>query len=271
MLRGSGTMRAMTRRFLLVLGVGLLAMLAVRCGGGEAEFGTILVLEPQIAADSQVDLDDVLQQTTSIIERRAEAFGIGKGVKVERQDPNLLVVRLPGIKPSEAVNEIGRRGLLEFRELLTDGQGNVAAYQNGQIVLMPDPSYEDSVWIPARATGSDGQEKELTSLYFTDAFLGSDAEGLPTVRFRLDSEGAHLLEQISTRLFDQPMAFFLDGEPIRDSTGSIEAITIRDVITDSGAITGLSAEDANYLTKILKSGTFPVPFRVVGQTEFGQP
>jgi len=116
-------MRAMTRRFLLVLAVGLLAMLAVRCGGGEAEFGTILVLEPQIAADSQVDLDDVMQQTTSIIERRAEAFGIGKGVKVERQDPNFLVVRLPGIEPSEAVNEIGRTGLLEFRELLTDERG----------------------------------------------------------------------------------------------------------------------------------------------------
>jgi len=262
-------MRAMTRRFLLVLGVGLLAMLAVRCGGGEAEFGTILVLEPQIAADSQVDLDDVLQQTTSIIERRAEAFGIGKGVKVERQDPNLLVVRLPGIEPSEAVNEIARTGLLEFRELLTDERGYIAAYRNGQIVFMPDPSNEDAVWVPSRAPGSDGQAKELTSLYFTDAFLGSDAEGLPTVRFRLDSEGAHLLEQISTRLFDQPMAFFLDGEPILNSAGSMEVITVRDVITDSGAITRLSAEDADYLTKILKSGTFPVPFRVVGQSEFG--
>jgi preprotein translocase subunit SecD len=262
-------MRAMTRRFLLVLGVGLLAMLAVGCGGGEAEFGTILVLEPQIAADSQVDLDDVLQQTTSIIERRAEAFGIGKGVKVERQDPNLLVVRLPGIEPSEAVNEIARTGLLEFRELLTDERGYIAAYRNGQIVFMPDPSNEDAVWVPSRAPGSDGQAKELTSLYFTDAFLGSDAEGLPTVRFRLDSEGAHLLEQISTRLFDQPMAFFLDGEPILNSAGSMEVITVRDVITDSGAITRLSAEDADYLTKILKSGTFPVPFRVVGQSEFG--
>jgi preprotein translocase subunit SecD len=255
---------------LLVLGVGLLAMLAVRCGGKD-EFGTILVLEPQIAADSQVDLDDVLQQTTSIIERRAEAFGIGKGVKVERQAGNLLVVRLPGIGPSEAVNEIGRTGLLEFRELLTDGKGNVAAYQNGQIVLMPDPSYEDAVWVPSRATGSDGQAKELTSRYLTDAFLGSDAEGLPTVRFRLDSEGAHLLEQITTRLFDQPLAFFLDGEVVRNSTGSIQATTVRDVITDSGAITGLSAEDADYLTNILKSGAFPVPFQVVGQSEFGKP
>ncbi len=229
------------------------------------------MLEPQIAADSQVDLDDVLQQTTSIIQRRAEAFGIGKGVKVEPQDPNLLVVRLPGIEPSEAVNEIARTGLLEFRELLTDERGYIAAYQNGQIMFMPDPSNEDAVWVPSRAPGSDEQAKELTSLYFTDAFLGSDAEGLPTVRFRLDSEGAHLLEQISTRLFDQPMAFFLDGEPILNSTGSMEVTTVRDVITDSGAITGLSAEDADYLTKILKSGTFPVPFRVVGQTEFGQP
>jgi len=270
MLRDGGTTMAMTRRFLLVLGAGLLAMLAVRCGGKD-EFGTILVLEPQIAADSQVDLDDVVQQTTSIIERRAEAFGIEKGVKVERQDPNLLVVRLPGVEPSEAVNEIGRTGLLEFRELVTDGKGNVAAYQNGQIVFMPDPSYEDAVWIPSRATGSDEQEKELTSLYLTDAFLGSDAEGLPTVHFRLDSEGAHLLEQITTRLFDQPLAFFLDGEPVRNMDGSIQATTVRDVITDSGAITGLSAEDADYLTKILKSGTYPVPLRVVGQSEFGQP
>ena len=271
MLRGSGTMMAMTRRFLLVLGVGLLAMLAVRCGGGEAESGTILVLEPQIAADSQVDLEDVLQQTTSIIERRAEAFGIGKGVKVERQDPNLLVVRLPGIEPSEAVNEIGRTGLLEFRELVTDGKGNVAVYQDDQVVLMPNPSLEDAVWVTSRATGSDGQEKDLTSRYLTDASLISDAAGLPIVDFRLDSEGAHLLEQVSTRLIGHPMAFFLDGEPIREKDGYIESPVVKSPIQDEAQLVGLSPEDAAYLANILKSGTFPVPFRVVGQSEFGKP
>ncbi len=263
-------MRAVMRRFLLVLAVGALAMSAVRCGG-KSEYGTILVLEPQIAADSQMKLEDVLQETTSIIQRRAEQFGIGQDVKVERQGINLLSVRVTGVGPTEAVNEIGRMGLLEFRELVTDGKGNVAVYQDDQIVLMPNPSLEDAVWVPSQATGSDGQQKALTSRYLTDASLISDAAGLPVVDFRLDSEGALLLEQISTRLTGHPMAFFLDGEPIRDKDGNIESPVVKSTIQDEAQLVGLSPEDAEYLTKILKSGTFPVPFQVVTQSEFGKP
>ncbi|MCJ7491044.1 MAG: hypothetical protein MUP15_02630, partial [Dehalococcoidia bacterium] len=175
-----------------------------------------------------------------------------------------------GVGPSESVSEIGRTGLLEFRELVTDGKGNVAVYQGDKVVLMPNPSLEDAVWVASQATGSDGQQKALTSLYLTDAFLVSDAAGLPVVDFRLDSEGAHLLEQVSTRLIGHPMAFFLDGEPIRDKDGYIESPDVKSAIQDEGQLVGLSPEDAAYLTNILKSGTFPVPFQVVGQSEFGK-
>ena len=302
----------MLRRFLVVLSVGLSAMAVVACGGGNggdenpvpsttgesanqgdstpsvtpATFGMVLVLEADIAASPDVDLDDIMQQSTEVIKRRAETFGIGPGVAVERQDGNRLAVRLPGVEPSATVDEIRRTGLLEFRELQLDADGKVAVYQNGQIVFvwMPqrqigsdaldDQRYqqmlENAIWVAARAVGSDGLEKELTGRYLADAHLGSDLADLPTVDFQLDDEGAYLLEQISTRMIGKPLAFFLDGEPIRNEEGKIFAPIVQAVIKEKAQIMGLPIENAEYLAKILSSGSLPVPFRIVEQQQYGQ-
>jgi preprotein translocase subunit SecD len=143
----------------------------------------------------------------------------------------------------------------------------VAVYQNGQVTFVPNPSLEDAVWVPSRAIGSDGLEKELTGRYLSDAFPGSDAAGLPTVDFRFNSEGAHLFEQISGRLIGQPLAFFLDGEPIRNKDGRIEAPTVQAVIKDKGQITGMNTSEVDYLVKLLKAGAMPVPLKVVQQED----
>ena len=303
----------MLRLFLVVLTVGLSAMGVVACGGGNggdenpepsttgesaihgdptpsvtpAAFGIVLVLEADIAAGSDVDLDDIMQQSTEVIKRRAETFGIGPGVEVERRDGNRLAVRLPGVEPSATVDEIWRTGLLEFRELQLDAEGKVAVYQNGQIVFVKRPQppsvsdplddqeyqqiLENAVWVTARAIGSDGLEKEFTGRYLIEVFPGSDAAGLPTVEFRLDDEGAQLFEQISNRLIGQPLAFFLDGEPVRNKEGKIEAPTVQSVIKDKGQITGLSADEVEYLAKILSTGSLPVPFQLVDQQQYGEP
>jgi preprotein translocase subunit SecD len=234
--------------------------------------GTRLVLEADTSGQSDVDVNKALDNAINIIERRINAFGVAES-EIQRQGSNRIAVQLPGITASDAMKKIGKTALLEFRELQYDAQGNVAVYQNGEVTYVPLSSgtyaqvLENAVWVPSRAIGSDGLEKELTGRYLSDAFPGSDAAGLPTVDFRFNSEGAHLFEQISTRLIGKPLAFFLDGEPIRNSDGRVEAPTVQSVIKDKGQITGLNASEVDYLVKLLRAGAMPVPLKVVQQED----
>jgi preprotein translocase subunit SecD len=228
--------------------------------------GTRLVLEADTSGQSDVDVNKALDNAINIIERRVNAFGVSES-EIQRQGSNRIAVQLPGITASDAIKKIGKTALLEFRELQLDAEGNVAVYQNGEVTFVPNPSLEDAVWVPSRAIGSDGLEKELTGRYLTDAFPGSDAAGLPTVDFRFNSEGAHLFEQISGRLIGQPLAFFLDGEPIRNQDGRIDAPTVQAVIKDKGQITGMGVSEVDYLVKLLRAGAMPVPLKVVQQED----
>jgi preprotein translocase subunit SecD len=63
------------------------------------------------------------------------------------------------------------------------------------------------------------------------------------------------------------MAFFLDGEPIRGAGDFIIAPRVQQQITDRGTIQGLSREDAEDLSTLLRTGAFPVPLNVVQQEE----
>jgi preprotein translocase subunit SecD len=229
--------------------------------------GTRLVLEADTSGQSDVDVNKALDNAINIIERRINTFGVAES-EIQRQGSNRIAVQLPGITASEAIKKIGKTALLEFRELQYDAQGNVAVYQNGQVTFVPRPSsLEDAVWVPSRAIGSGGLEEQLTGRYLTDAFPGSDAAGLPTVDFRFNGEGARLFEQISTRLIGKPLAFFLDGEPIRNKDGRIEAPTVQTTIKDKGQITGLSTPEVDYLVKLLRAGAMPVPLKVVQQED----
>lgn len=244
--------------------------------------GTRLVLEADTSELSGEELDRALDGASDIIERRVNAFGVAES-EIQRQGDNRIAVQLPGIEADEAIRKIGKTALLEFRELQRDAEGNVAVNQDGEVVYAPVPVpagegdvtfaaryhqfLESAVWIPARATGRDGVEKELTGRYLSSAFFGTDSLGRAVVNFEMNDEGAHLFKQITTRLIDQPLAFFLDGEPIRGADGSIQAPRVNSVISDRGQITGLSFDDADYLAKLLRAGAFPVPLTVVQQED----
>ena len=232
--------------------------------GLDLKGGTRLVLEPDLSNSPDVNLDDALNNASQIIERRINEFGVAES-EIQRQG-NRLAVQLPGITAEEAMQKIGKTALLEFRELKTDANGNVAIMVNGQETFVPRSSVtgiDDAVWIPAVATTRDGQSVPLTGQYLTNTFLTADPSGAPVVQFRFNDEGGHLFEQISGRLIGQPLAFFLDGEPIRDQSGQINAPIVKSQIGKEGIIENIPLDDATYLVKLLKAGAFPVPLKVV--------
>ncbi len=80
---------------------------------------------------------------------------------------------------------------------------------------------------PVTATDKDGVKREITGTYLdrSKIFIQPNAAGLPTLDFGMNDEGAKLLGQATTRFSNppQPMAFFLDGEPIKGADGRIVA------------------------------------------------
>ena len=143
--------------------------------GLDLKGGTRLVLEPDLSNSPDVNLDDALNNASQIIERRINEFGVAES-EIQRQG-NRLAVQLPGITAEEAMQKIGRTALLEFRELKTDANGNVAVMVNGQEAFVPQSSVtslDDAVWIQAVATTRDGQSVPLTGQYLKNARLAAD-------------------------------------------------------------------------------------------------
>ncbi len=241
--------------------------------GLDLQGGTRLVLEADTSGIEQGQIGDALDGAIKILERRVNAFGLAES-EIQRQGSNRISVQLPGINPEDARNLVGRTALLEFRKMKEDASGNVAVLgPNGEEQYVPpsqiSSGLDNVVWVPATAVGSDGTETVLTGRYLKqNTYVRSDPViGTPEVIFQMTDEGAHLLEQVTTELVGKPMAFFLDGEPLRGEDGHILAPIVQSVITDQGRITGLSRADARLLSIQVNAGALPVPLTTVQQEE----
>jgi preprotein translocase subunit SecD len=240
--------------------------------------GTRLVLEADISGQPNVDLDEALNSAVDVVERRVNAFGVAESI-TERVGENRISVQLPGISSDEAVDKIGRTAQLQFMELARDLGGNVilelpdgsTTADSLNNVLQNRQELEAARWVPVTVVDEGGVRRELTGAFLArdKIFISQNPAGLPLLNFGMTSEGSKLLKQATARLSSppQPMAFFLDGEPIRGVDGQILAPTVRAEISDEGVIEGLSIGDSRTLSTLLRTGAFPVPLRVVQQED----
>jgi preprotein translocase subunit SecD len=259
--------------------------------------GTRLVLEPQPGFQI-ADIDAALSGAKDVIERRVNAFGVAES-EVNRLGKDRIAVQLPGIKPKDAIEKIGRTALLEFCEPVTNSAGQVEVvtgntgkvrYQaescdpvrdaSGNVVvdggsttfvsLSSGVDRSTIVWQPARAT-IDGQVLTLTGEYLKPTTrVTTDSLGVKILLiFEMNGKGSQILGAVTDRLqaVKFPLATFLDGEPITGDDGQIIAPTVQGQITQTGEITGLTSKDARNLSKLLNTGAFPVPLRVVQQQD----
>ena len=259
--------------------------------------GTRLVLAPEEGVQI-ADLDAALDGARRIIERRVNEFGVAES-EVTRLGSDRLAVQLPGIDPEAAIERIGRTALLQFCEpLIDDATGEVAIVREGAVRYEPqtceplrdaegdivieggalefapwppqDYTPDVIVWQPARGD-LDGEPTALDGRFLSGntAVLREPILGQPVLSFQWDGDGAAISEQVTQRLVERnyPLATFLDGEPIRREDGGVIAPSVQGVITSQGQITGLSLNDAQELSKLLNTGAFPIPLRVVQQQD----
>jgi preprotein translocase subunit SecD len=247
--------------------------------GLDLQGGTRLVLEADTSADPDINLDEALDSAVDVVERRVNAFGVAESI-TERVGANRISVQLPGISSEEAVDKIGRTAQLQFMEMARTPDGNAVVVRNPDGTTSERPLTEvlasaqliqNAVYVPVTVTDNDGIQREVNGGYLDrgDIFISRNVAGLPVLNFGMNSEGADLLEQATQQLSNppQPMAFFLDGEPIRGQDGTLLAPLVQSPISDQGQITGLSGRDADTLETLLRTGAFPVPLRVVQQED----
>jgi preprotein translocase subunit SecD len=257
----------------------------------------VLILAAEAGADTE-DLEGALDDAVVVIDRRLDAFDVHNG-RVKRLEDQQIEVTLPEVNPEEAIDKIGRTALLQFCEPVTndgdqvlmvrgddatvryqsqtcepvrDEQGNVIVDGGTAEFVTWDANAQvrdraDVVWQPARATV---EERELT---LTGEYLKPNTTVFrnpittePSLIFEFDSTGAEISGIVTERLAGAgslPLAPFLDGEPIIGDNGQMIAPNVQSTITSQGEITGLSNAEARDLSKLLNTGAFPVPLRVV--------
>jgi preprotein translocase subunit SecD len=240
--------------------------------------GTRLVLEADISQQPDIDLDEALDSAVDVVERRVNAFGVAESI-TERVGENRISVQLPGISSEEAIDKIGRTAQLQFMELSKDANGNAIIRQpDGSTLAVPvssvvvnDNLLQQAEYVPVTVVNSDGVRQEITGAYLdrSKIFLSRSVVGLPVLNFGMNEEGARLLGQATARLAaaGEPMAFFVDGEPIRGPGGRIISPIVRSQITSQGVIEGISLAEAETLSTLLRTGAFPLPLNVVAQED----
>lgn len=235
--------------------------------------GSHLVYEADVSKIAPADVPDLMNVLRAVIERRINVFGVSEPIVqvesssfVSESKMERLVVELPGVtNVSEAVAEIGRTPLLEFKlvdlEVLsaqetasnlqanaTSGAviGNVKV--NGELVDEMNP-YID--------TGLTGRYLESAQLEFTGGQSGQVANE-PIVSIRFNEEGGKLFADITRDNVGEQLAIFLDGEVI-------SAPNINEAITGGTAIIsgGFTAVEAKALAENLNFGALPVPISLI--------
>jgi len=212
--------------------------------GLDLKGGIYMVYKADLSSVKPGEEADIMDGVVAVIANRIDPLGVTEPI-IEKQGEDRIIVQLPEASFTDVQKErIGRTALLEFRELITD--------ENGQ-----------GKWIPATGT-VDGGEKALTSAYFREnTFVTVDNFAGILLIFEWNEEGSILSEQITSRLINKPLGIFEGDTPMLGDDGKPIAPIIRSVIRDRGQIEGLSRNEADLLAKQLNAGRLPVPLDLI--------
>lgn len=111
---------------------------------------------------------------------------------------------------------------------------------------------------PWKATGLSGQQLERAEVV-TDPQTGS-----VQVSLQFNEEGKELFKMLTEKYVGQPIAIFLDGEPISIPTVQTPIRDGRAVITGTGSVA-----EAKLLSTRLNAGALPIPVELISQQTIG--
>ncbi len=256
--------------------------------------GSQLIYQADVSDINPDEVPELMSTLREVIENRINLFGVSEPiVQVERSSfvtdevQHRLLVELPGVTDvSEAVAEIGRTPLLEFKLVDPDGPDPAALEQtveigeDGEIILndAEDDGADDAEGSEDVATtsvqtapndgfietGLTGRYLESARMDFSDRQQTGGARNEPIVLLNFNREGAQLFEDITAANVGEQLAIFLDGElmsspRINERIGGGTAVI-------SGGFTPAEARD---LAQNLNFGALPIPIELVSTQTIG--
>jgi protein-export membrane protein SecD len=212
-----------------------------------------------------------------VIERRVNMFGVSEPV-VQIQGQDRLLVELPGVKDvAQAIKMIGETPYLEFLEQRDEKDSQVILDKIKEIQTAQEKKEDISKikdWTIALQNPY-FKITELTGKYLKSANVIFDQTTFkPEIELLFNDDGAKLFETITERNVNKPLAIFLDGASIIDTSGDnkIDGNDLyapivqgkisggRAVITGGTGLKGpaMSTQTANDISRRLNSGALPV-------------
>lgn len=212
--------------------------------GLDLKGGSHLVFQADTSKVKPQDLQDALNSSRDIIEKRVNFFGVAEPtVQTIQSGPNYrIVVDLPGITNVEtAVNLIGKTAQLSFKEIVTIQTQKTAS---------PTAILKD--------TGLTGKDVKKAAVAF------SSQTGKPEVSLNFTKNGAKLFGDITQRNVGKRVLILLDNKRLTDPT-------VQQPILDGNArITGnFSTDEAKQLAIAINSGALPLPIKLIEQRNIG--
>lgn len=200
----------------------------------------------------------VLDQSIEIVRRRIDELGTKEPV-IQAQGSDRIVVQLPGVQNPEDVKKLlGKTAKMSFH--LVDRRASLADARRGklsaQLRVVPDADGINQHILTRKAV-VDGSS-------LTDAGVTFQEGNRPAVSFKFNATGGRKFGEVTRDHVGEQLAIVLDNEVI-------SAPVIQSAITGgNGVITGnFSAEEANNLALMLRSGALPAQLQVIEERTVG--
>ena len=236
--------------------------------GLDLQGGIHLLYEVDFSHIEEKERPETMAGLRDLIERRIQdrRFGLGVAEPMIQVQNERLVVELAGVvDPGEAIEQIGKTPVLEFKEQRPEEETEKILEKIEEIQGKDwEEIQEIEDWYLAL---EDPRFKStpLTGRYLKRAELGFDqTTNQPLVLLEFDSEGAKIFEELTEKNIGKILAIYID-EMI------ISAPVVQAKISGGKAqITGDSTvEEARVLARNLSAGALPAPINLISQQAVG--
>lgn len=237
--------------------------------GLDVKGGVRLEYQADLSQIPENDRAAVMEGVKDLIDRRVNSYGVAEP-QIQTAGESRLIVELPGIESvQQAIEWIGQTPWLEFSESRSEEETQKIL---DKIKELEGKTPEEMMKVADFQVGLQNPyfaSTELTGKYLKKANLDFDQNtGRPIIELEFDGEGAKIFEQVTERNVGKPLAIYLDGQAIIDTTGDekidggdLYAPNVNEKISGGKAvITGIAGiQEARTLVKRLNEGALPVP------------
>lgn len=195
--------------------------------------GAELIYEVDLSNVKSGDQDAVMSGLRDIVEARVNLLGVSEPqVRTAKEgSSNRIIVELADVKdPAQAIQQIGKTALLEFREVATTTDNKVT-------------------YTPTALTGRYLESAQVTT---------NNTTNKPQIAIQFNGEGAKIFEELTGKNIGRPLAIFIDKQLLS------QPVVQSRIAGGQAVITGqFTFDEAKQTANFLTAGALPAPMTLL--------